>query len=244
MAKQTTPSMGGSKTRDAHAGGLARRGLLAALSWLALAAMVGPARPALAADAISWGTAVPWLDFDDAVARATAEGKAVGVVVYADWCPKCRALAPAFTEGPVLQASTKVLWVLQNSDERPEWLEQRFGQFGNYVPRIFFLKPDGSVDPEITSGHPRFPYFYLAGKPEALVASIDRAAAAGALAAPVQFAAAPAEAPVAVPVEPAPLVAAPPAASGGWTDELPLFGVLAAALAAAFWAVRTGNNDD
>lgn len=216
--------------------------LLAAVAAVMGAALLGGGRPAIAAEAIAWGTAVPWLGFDDALARATAEGKAIGVVVYADWCPKCRALAPAFVEGPVLAASNKILWVLQNSDERPEWLEQRFGQYGNYVPRIFFLKPDGTVDPEITSGHPRFPYFYLAGKPEALVASIDRAAAAGA---PPAAKVAVAEAPAAVPVAPAPLAAAPAPAPtpGGWTDDLPLFGVLAAALAAAFWAVRTGKDD-
>ncbi|MDP6944834.1 MAG: hypothetical protein QF464_11845 [Myxococcota bacterium] len=36
----------------------------------------------------------------------------------------------------------------------------KFAQHGGYVPRFFFLKPDGSLNEALTSGHPRFPYFF------------------------------------------------------------------------------------
>jgi len=35
-----------------------------------------------------------------------------------------------------------------------------FAQHGGYVPRFFFLKPDGSLNEALNSGHPRFPYFF------------------------------------------------------------------------------------
>ena len=224
----------------------------ATLRWvmgLAMLLAAGPlAQEARAADAIEWGSTVPWLPFDTAVARAKAEGKAIGVVVYADWCPKCRSLAPAFMSGPVVAASSKVLWVLQNHDEQPAWLQERFASYGNYVPRIFFLRPDGTMDAEIQSGHARFPYFYLAAKPEALIASIDRAALAGG---PAQ--AAPPQPPVATAAaatapggtaagSTAAVASAASASSPGWLSENgPLLLIAGLAIAAAIWAVRTGS---
>jgi hypothetical protein len=190
---------------------------------------------ARAADAIAWGTTVAWLDFDTALARARAEQRAIGVVLYADWCPKCRSLAPQFVSGPVADASGKILWVLQNHDAQPAWLTERFGDLGNYVPRIFFLRPDGSLDPEINSGHPRYPYFYLANKPEVLVASIERAATPPAISAPSPS----------PPAIPAPLPSPPPAevrAGRTWTDDLPLVGGLVAVAFAAIWAMGRGKD--
>ena len=202
-------------------------------------ALIMGARGAAAAEAIAWGNAVPWLDYETALARAKAEGKAVGVVVYADWCSVCRALAPQFTAGPVLEASPQVLWVLQNEDAAPEWLQQGFGEFGSYVPRIFFLRPDGSVDRDITSGHPRYPYFYLAGKPETLVASIVRAAAAAGPATPP----APQPAPQPVALAPTPAAPAAPASRFDLAGDLPLLGVLLAVALGAVWAHGHGKNE-
>lgn len=210
--------------------------------WLAAALTLVTPTQASAAEAIAWGTAVPWLDFDTALARAKAENKAIGVVIYADWCPKCRALAPQFVAGPVLEASPKVLWVLQNHDAAPAWLGERFGDLGNYVPRIFFLKPDGSLDRDITSGHPRYPYFYLASKPELLVASIERAASAAGQAAPAAPAAPPPEqAPVAV----APVAAppAPPASRFDVGSDAPLIGGLLLAALGAVWVLGRNKDD-
>ncbi len=235
--------------RLAPRSGPSRPRLLAALCLAAALTSAPLVEEARAADAIEWGTTVPWLPFDNAVARAKAEGKAIGVVVYADWCPKCRSLAPAFSSGPVVAASSKVLWVLQNHDEQPAWLQERFASYGNYVPRIFFLRPDGTMDPEIQSGHARFPYFYLAAKPESLVASIDRAALAAGPAQP-----APPQPPAAVasavasatesatsgPAAAAAAASAAPAPS--WLREHGALLLLAAlAVVAAVWAVRTGS---
>lgn len=142
---------------------------------------------ATAATPITWTDKIPWVPFDTALTRAKAENKAVCVVIYADWCPKCRGLAPAFAGPPVSDAAGEVLMVLQNSEERPEWLAQRFGDLGNYVPRIFFLRPDGTLNNDVNSGHPRFPLFYTPGKAQLLADNIRAVAqaAGGPAAAPV-----------------------------------------------------------
>ncbi|MCB9739307.1 MAG: thioredoxin family protein [Deltaproteobacteria bacterium] len=204
--------------------------------------LMATAAQAVAAEAIAWGQTVAWLGFDTALARAKAENKAIGVVVYADWCPKCRALAPQFVSGPVTEAAPKILWVLQNHDEAPAWLGERFGDLGNYVPRIFFLRPDGSLDREINSGHPRYPFFYLANKPEVLVQSIERAAATAGPAVPAAPPAPPPQVAVA-PVPPPP--AAQSASRFDLGGDLPLLGLLVVVAVGAVWAVgRGGSKDD
>ncbi len=176
------------------------------------------ATTAAAAPPIAWNNGISWTPFDQAVVRAKAENKAVCVVVYADWCPKCRGLAPVFEGPPLTVASKEVIMVLQNSEERPGWLSERFGDLGNYVPRVFFLRPDGSVNHDLGSGHPRYPFFYTPGKAELLAKNIHTAAhAAGgpAVVAPPQ------------PAAPANPVAA--TSKGGFGDDyglLVLFGLL------------------
>ncbi|MCO4762458.1 MAG: thioredoxin family protein [Myxococcales bacterium] len=200
---------------------------------------------ASAAPAIAWNQGIKWVPFDTALKRAKTENKSVCVVVYADWCPKCRSLAPKFGEQPITGAASDVIMVLQNSDERPEWLRSRFGDLGNYVPRVFFLKPDGSVNKAITSGNDRFPFFYRASEAAKLASSIGTAAkAAGpAKVAVPQPAAAPAAVAVA-PAAPAAPAAATTAGSGSLagSSDLPILALLAAFAVAAVWFVsRKGD---
>ncbi len=61
---------------------------------------------------------------------------------------------------------------------RPEALTQ-FAQHGGYVPRFFFLTPDGSLNESLNSGHPRFPYFFASQNVGRLKAVMKSAAAGG-----------------------------------------------------------------
>jgi hypothetical protein len=204
-----------------------------------LCALVLPSliAPALGQDAIDWQGPVAWLDFPTALQRAKAEGRSVCVVVYANWCPKCRALAPQFKQAPLADASKQVLMVLANHDERPEWLERQLGDTANYVPRLYFLDSQGKVMSDLVSGNEKFPHFWHPSKPEAIGQAI--ATAAGRAGGPV---AAPVPNPPALPVQaPVPakesVQAGSPAArevSDGTRDLLAL-GLLAAMSVGAVW---------
>lgn len=50
-----------------------------------------------------------------------------------------------------------------------------FGEYGTYVPRIFLLDSTGSLLPDITSGHARYPYFYSAQQLGSLKAAMRKA---------------------------------------------------------------------
>lgn len=141
-------------------------------SVLAGAALALP-RAALAASVFDGP--IHWQPWDAAVKDAQAHKKPICLVVYGDWCPHCRELAPAWQDHEIAKLSKGLAMVHQNVDERPDWLEQKYGRLGRYVPRIFFLRPDASVLDDITSGNPRYPYFYQPQHLDALRASMTRA---------------------------------------------------------------------
>ena len=97
--------------------------------------------------------------------------------MYADWCPHCRNLKAVFADPEIMKLSESMVMVRQNSEaDDAGWLSSRVGSYGSYVPRIFFLSPQGAVRPEITSTNPKYPYFYTPEGVALLKASMKRAA--------------------------------------------------------------------
>jgi len=124
---------------------------------------------------IEWGNAIAWRDWDVALRTAKAENKSVCVLVYADWCPRCKELAPEFRKPEVVSAAAGLIMVRQDQDESAAWPEEKLGRFGKYVPRILFLDPNGEVREDLSSGHPRYPYFYAPLVTDRLLANMHTA---------------------------------------------------------------------
>lgn len=123
--------------------------------------------------AIKWPEGgVQWVeDWATARAKSAETGKPICLVVYADWCPRCKELVPMFTEADLVEASQGLIMVRQDNDARPDWL-QAYADQGSYVPRIFFFGADGNLRTDVTSGHPRYPFFYSARQKKALIRSM------------------------------------------------------------------------
>jgi thiol:disulfide interchange protein len=115
---------------------------------------------------------MPWLSRDAAVAQAAAENRPMMVFVYTDWCPRCGELEPVFNESAIVQAANGLIPVRHNQDENPAWLQQLAQDYEEYVPRVLFLNPDGSLM-SIVSSHPRYPYFYTPAMRDTLVANMQ-----------------------------------------------------------------------
>jgi protein-disulfide reductase (glutathione) len=128
------------------------------------------------ANAIEWSDSLAWKPWDEASKQAKASNKPMFLLVYADWCPHCRTLKTVFTDPEIAKLSEKFVMVRQDADSDSPWLAERVGNLGGYVPRIYFLAPDGTVRPEITSGNGKYPYFYTPEGIDALKASMKRAA--------------------------------------------------------------------
>lgn len=149
---------------------------------LTFATVLALGSPILAAEAgasgrpdIKWGTKVDWQTWEEGTQLAAKEGKPICLVVYADWCPKCRTLAPLFQTESMVALSKEVVMILQDADEKPAWLKEKFGATGSYVPRVLFLNPDGSLRTDLTSGNGKYPYFYWPGN-ENLEANLEKVA--------------------------------------------------------------------
>jgi thiol-disulfide isomerase/thioredoxin len=125
---------------------------------------------------VEWKGNIEWHTWDDARTIATRDSKPMLVLVYADWCPHCRELGPVFADPQIEQLSKRFVMVRQNHDDDPAWLQPYNQKYGGYVPRIFFFEPSGKLREDITSGHPRYPFFYAAEHSEFLKASMRRAA--------------------------------------------------------------------
>ena len=117
---------------------------------------------------------IPWKPMAQGQAEAKAKGKPMAVVVYGDWCPKCKLLAPVFAEKNVVDAAKGLVMIHQNQDRPglPANLSRE-----TYVPRIYFLYPDGTVATTITSDNQRFPNYYRPSRVDVLTDAMKRAAA-------------------------------------------------------------------
>lgn len=130
-----------------------------------------PANPS----GVEWRGSIEWHEWSEGLALAGRAAKPIMVVVYADWCPHCRALGPVFADPEIEKLSKQFVMVRQNHDDSPAWLEPYNQKFGGYVPRIFFFDKNGKMREDLTSGHPRYPYFYAAEQPEFLKRTMRQA---------------------------------------------------------------------
>jgi hypothetical protein len=128
-----------------------------------------------AAPHIAWSDKIAWRSWESALSDAQSQGKPICLVVYADWCVHCKELAPVFALPDVASAAADLVMVRQDQDALPAWLNQHLGMYGNYVPRVLFLSADGKAREDLTSGHPRYPYFYAPSVSDRLVANMRAA---------------------------------------------------------------------
>lgn len=124
-----------------------------------LAALVVAAAPADASKK-DWNDAkIRWRGFEAGLAEAKRTRKPVCLVFYADWCKACQAYRRVFFDDKVVAMSDRFVMVRVNRDQAAA-LSKRFDIDGQYIPRTFFLGPDGALDPEIKRLGRTHAYFY------------------------------------------------------------------------------------
>jgi len=114
-----------------------------------------PARPP-----IDWGTDVRWMSYEEGLAAAKKSGKPILLVVFSERCPRCHELAPVFKDPEVAKLASALVMVRQDGDQPVPWLTGRYGAAGTYVPRLLFLKPDGTFREELVGPNPKYPHYY------------------------------------------------------------------------------------
>lgn len=119
---------------------------------------------------------IEWVSLEDGLARAKKEKKPVCLVLYANWCPHCRNYSHVFGDPRLVQRARKLVMVKVDADAN-EAISKRYSSDGTYVPRTFFLDPDGNVDPGAHSDHPRYAHFFDEFHADSLLDAMDAALA-------------------------------------------------------------------
>ncbi len=132
-----------------------------------------PARPAAGGE--TWNAEkIDWQGYDAGLARAKAENKPVCLVFYTNWCPHCRNYSHVFDDPKVVERSKGFVMVRANADEQSD-LATKFTKDGGYVPRTFFLAPDGTLAADIHAPRPKYRYFFDERDASSLLGGMDEA---------------------------------------------------------------------
>jgi hypothetical protein len=119
------------------------------------------------------GSAIDWKGASDGLAAAKALGRRALVVVTAEWCGHCKNYARVFSDPRVVEQARNFVMIRLDSDR--DAAAARFSVDGGYVPRTFFLRPDGSIDADIHAARAQYRYFYDEHDPGPLLAAMSRA---------------------------------------------------------------------
>lgn len=126
-----------------------------------------------------WNSAqISWLDYDAGLARARAEHKPVCLVMHAAWCPHCRTYARIFDDPRVVAQAQRLVMVRVNVDEAPT-IASRYIVDGTYVPRTYFLHPDGTIMERIDAHRPQYRFFFDENDPTSILGGMLAALSPG-----------------------------------------------------------------
>ncbi|MGB1276733.1 MAG: thioredoxin family protein [Nannocystaceae bacterium] len=119
-----------------------------------------PAKQVATAESHGFNDQIAWRGLDEGFAEAKKSGRPLMLLVHASWCPKCKKLKPSFNSSALTELSRKFVMVNADQDLSPE--VEVHAPDGNYVPRILFFEPGGTLDSSIQNpGRNRFRYFYM-----------------------------------------------------------------------------------
>ena len=137
----------------------------------------GPA-PAAAKTADAWNPSqIAWREYEEGLAEAKAQRRPVCLVFFTTWCPHCANYSKVFSDPRVVEAAKKFVMIRLDGDKNGE-LSRRYAPDGEYVPRTFFVDPDGKLLADVHESRPRFLYFYDESRPAGLLAGMQAAVAA------------------------------------------------------------------
>ena len=115
---------------------------------------------------------ITWRAYEDGLAAAKSEGKPVCLVFYTDWCPHCTNYARVFHDPRIVEKSKSFVMIRLNKDQNGP-ISAKYAPDGEYIPRTYFLAPDGTLKAEITENRPTYKYFYNEQDPASLLRAMN-----------------------------------------------------------------------
>ena len=119
---------------------------------------------------------VAWKEYEAGLAAAKKEKKPVCLVFYTEWCPHCGNFSHVFHDPKVVEKSKDFVMVHLDKDKNAE-VSKQYAPDGEYIPRTFFLAPDGKLATDIHAPRDKYQYFYDEKDPASVLAGMDAAVA-------------------------------------------------------------------
>jgi thiol:disulfide interchange protein len=134
-----------------------------------------PAPAAAPQNGESWNAAqIDWQPYTAGLVKAKAENKPICLVLYTTWCPHCKNFSHVFDDPRVVEQAKSFVMIHMDAEQDSD-VAQRFTRDGGYIPRTFFLGPDGTPDFDIHAARPSYIYFYDERNPQSLLAGMSEA---------------------------------------------------------------------
>jgi thiol-disulfide isomerase/thioredoxin len=122
-----------------------------------------------------WNDAlIQWRPYEEGIAAAKKLGKPICLIFYTEWCPHCANYSRVFHDARVVDRAKQFVMIRVDKDRNPE-LSRRYAPDGEYIPRTFFLSPQGELDPSIRAPRETYRYFYDERDPAPLLAAMEAA---------------------------------------------------------------------
>ena len=118
---------------------------------------------------------IAWRGYDDGLAAAKKEKKPVCLIFYTEWCPHCANYSKVFHDAKVVEQAKRFVMIRLDKDKNGE-ISQKYGPDGSgYIPRTYFLAPDGTLAADIHAPREQYKYFYDENDPAPILVSMDQA---------------------------------------------------------------------
>jgi protein-disulfide reductase (glutathione) len=107
-------------------------------------------------------TSIDWKSYDAALEDSKTNGKPTLVLFTKTWCGACKNLKGDLVknEASFKTASEKFNMVNIEEDSELPTDNKNFTPDGGYIPRVFFLTPEGNIDDTIVSSNARYKHFF------------------------------------------------------------------------------------
>jgi len=109
---------------------------------------------------IQWNDSkINWISYEEGMKDSLKNGRPVLLILYAEWCPACKTYAKVFFDENIQKLSHRFSMIRVDIDQNPE-LSRKYSVDGEYIPRTYFLYPDGRLMETI---YPQIRYRFFIG---------------------------------------------------------------------------------
>jgi thiol-disulfide isomerase/thioredoxin len=117
---------------------------------------------------------IGWKPYQDGLAAAKKERKPICLIFYTEWCPHCRNYSGVFHDAKVVEKAKQFVMIRLDKDKNAD-VSKQYAPDGEYIPRTYFLTPDGVLDPEIHAPRGEYKYFYDEAQPGGVLTGMESA---------------------------------------------------------------------